>query len=70
MPSITSRAIDPWPLMPSGWMPFCSSGRLEHYGRGELSIANLSLWAARYPDEPSLVNGEFARIGLTLADLD
>jgi hypothetical protein len=47
-----------------------SSGRLEHYERGDLSIADLSLWAARYPEEVPLVNGEFAWIGLTLADLD
>jgi hypothetical protein len=46
------------------------AGRLRRYERGELSIADLSLWAARYPDEPPLVNGELAWIGLTLADLD
>jgi hypothetical protein len=46
------------------------AGRLGRYERGELSIADLSLWAARYPEEAPLVNGEFAWISLTLADLD
>ena len=47
-----------------------ASGRLARYERGELSLADLSVWAARFPDEAPLVNGEFAWIGLTLADLD
>ena len=42
------------------------TGRLEHYERGELSLADLSVWAARYPDEPPLVNGEYAWIASRL----
>jgi hypothetical protein len=38
------------------------AGRLGHYERGELSIADLSVWAARYPEEVPLVNGEYAWI--------
>lgn len=45
-------------------------GRLRAYERGELTSADLSAWAARYPDEPPTVNGEYAWIGLRLADLD
>ncbi len=44
--------------------------RMRRYERGEHSLADLSVWAARYPEEAPLVNGEFAWIGLTLADLD
>jgi hypothetical protein len=29
-----------------------------------------ALWAARFPDEVPLVNGEYEWIALTLADLD
>jgi hypothetical protein len=38
------------------------AGRLEHYERGELTLADLSVWAARYPEEPPLVNGEYTWI--------
>lgn len=44
------------------------SGRMreaETFTRAELSI-----WAARYPEEVPMVNGEFAWIGLRLADLE
>jgi hypothetical protein len=37
---------------------------------GDLSYAERALWAARYPDEVPIVNGEFDWIALTLADLD
>jgi hypothetical protein len=37
---------------------------------GELSHAERALWAARYPDEVPIVNGELEWIALTLADLD
>jgi len=47
-----------------------AAGRMEHYERGEHSLVDLSVWAARYPDEPPLVNGEYAWIGLSLCDLD
>lgn len=48
-----------------GW-----AGRLSHYRAGKLGIADLSVWAARFPDEVPTVNGEVEWIGLTLADLD
>lgn len=47
-----------------------ADGRLECYERGEFNLADLSVWAARFPDEAPLVNGEFAWIARTLADLD
>jgi len=46
------------------------TGRLRAYEGDELAPSDLSIWAARYPDEPPLVNGEFAWIACTLADLD
>lgn len=45
-------------------------GRLRCYERGELMRPDLSIWAARYPEEPPTVNDEYAWIGLGLADLD
>lgn len=47
-----------------------ANGRLRAYERGELTLADLSIWAGRYPDEPPLVNGKYAWIGLSLIDLD
>jgi hypothetical protein len=47
-----------------------ASGRLAHYRAGKLDLADLSIWAARYPEEVPTVNGEVEWIGLTLADLD
>lgn len=47
-----------------------ADGRLRAYERGDLTPADLPIWAARYPDEPPRVNGEYAWIGLRLADLD
>lgn len=47
-----------------------ANGRRRAYESGELTMADLSIWAARFPDEPPIVNGEYAWIGLMLADLD
>jgi hypothetical protein len=47
-----------------------ASGRLAHYRAGKLDLADLSVWASRYPEEVPLVNGEVEWIALTLADLD
>ena len=44
--------------------------RLRAARKGRLSRAELTLWAARYPEEVPLVNGEHAWIALSLADLD
>ncbi len=46
------------------------SGRYRAYQHGLLSRRELFTWAARYPDEVPLVNGELPWIALTLADLD
>jgi hypothetical protein len=46
------------------------SKRLEEFEAGNLSRAELFTWAARYPEEVPLVNGELPWIGLRLADLD
>jgi hypothetical protein len=34
-------------------------GRLAAYGRGELDLDTCCLWAASYPSEVPLLNGEF-----------
>jgi hypothetical protein len=70
MPSTASHSFDTGQTRAERLDALGHDGRLEHYERGELSMADLSLWAARYPDEAPLVNGEFAWISLTLADLD
>jgi hypothetical protein len=44
--------------------------RLAAYHRGEFTYQQLYIWAARYPYEVPLVNGEFEFIALTMADLD
>jgi hypothetical protein len=41
------------------------SGRLGSYRAGKLGLAELSVCAARYPDEVPMVNGEIEWIGLT-----
>lgn len=40
------------------------------YEAGELSIHELNVWAALFPDEVPLINGELPWIVATLADLD
>lgn len=44
--------------------------RLAAYRAGSFDRADLFAWAARYPDEPPIVNGELEWIASTLADLD
>ena len=44
--------------------------RLGAYHRGELTWTQLFSWAARWPDEPPLLNGEYEFITLALADVD
>lgn len=44
--------------------------RLAAFETGELSVHELNVWAALYPDEVPLVNGELPWIVATLADLD
>jgi hypothetical protein len=46
------------------------SKRLEEFEAGNLSRAELFAWAARYPEEVPLVNGELPWIVMRLADLD
>ncbi|MFP5387944.1 MAG: hypothetical protein ACLGG5_01415 [Thermoleophilia bacterium] len=46
------------------------SKRLEEFKAGNLSRAELFAWAARYPEEVPLVNGELPWIVVRLADLD
>jgi hypothetical protein len=45
-------------------------GRSRAYWDGVLSRRELFAWAARYPEEVPLVNGELPWIALGLADLD
>lgn len=70
MPSTASRLIDAGLSRGERLDALGPAGRLALYERGELSLTDLSVWAARYPEEVPLVNGEYAWIGLTLADLD
>lgn len=44
-----------------------NQGRLARYRAGRLDLADLSVWAARYPEEVPTVNGEFEWIGLGLS---
>jgi hypothetical protein len=44
--------------------------RLAAYRRGELTRRERTVWAARFPDEVPLVNGELEWIALAAADLD
>jgi hypothetical protein len=44
--------------------------RLRAAEQGELHRHELAAWAARYPEEIPLVNGELPWIAATLADLD
>ena len=44
------------------------AGRREHYERGKLSRGDCWVWAARFPEEAPLINGELAWISLSLAD--
>ena len=46
------------------------AGRLAYYRTGQLTLRDLNIWVARYPDEVPTVNGEVEWIGLRLADLD
>jgi hypothetical protein len=40
-------------------------GRLAAYHRGELDFGSCHLWAARWPHEVPLLNGEFEFIAIT-----
>jgi hypothetical protein len=44
--------------------------RLAAYEEGELTLAELHVWAALWSDEVPLVNGELPWIVATLADLE
>ena len=44
--------------------------RLAAAHEGRFTRAERTLWAARYPQEAPLVNGEYEWIALGLADLD
>jgi len=44
-------------------------GRLAAYRRGELCFDSCCLWAARYPHEVPLLNGEFEFIAITTPEV-
>ena len=44
-------------------------GRLAAYRRGELCLDSCGLWAARYPQEVPLLNGEFEFIAITTPEV-
>lgn len=46
------------------------SRRLAEFRAGRLSRSELFVWAARYPDEVPMVNGELPWIACRLADFD
>jgi hypothetical protein len=54
----------------AGVDPFGFDAPLARCERGEISLAQLVRLAARCPEQVPLVNGEYAWIGLTMADLD
>jgi hypothetical protein len=70
MPSTTSAAADRTRFTATELDALTPAARRARYERGELSRAECWIWAARYPEEPPTINGEFAWIGLMLADLD
>ena len=45
-------------------------GRIAAYRKGRLSRHERAVWAARFPDEIPLCNGELPWLALGLADLD
>jgi len=47
-----------------------SEGRRSAYESGQLTRAELFAWAAQFPHEVPLVDGEYPWIVATLADLD
>lgn len=47
-----------------------SEERVRAYRHGTFTYRELNIWAARYPDEVPLLNGEFEWISRSLADLD
>jgi hypothetical protein len=44
-------------------------GRRAAYRRGELCLDSCCLWAARYPHEVPLLNGEFEFIAITTPEV-
>lgn len=44
-------------------------GRLAAYRRGEFDFATCCAWAANYPDEVPLLNGEFEFIAVTTIEV-
>ncbi len=44
-------------------------GRLAAYRRGEFDLDACCLWAARYPDEVPLLNGEFEFIARSMPEV-
>lgn len=69
-PRACSVQRSPDPLGAQGLTALAPEARAIRYKRGELARTDLSIWAARFPDEVPLVNGEFAWIASRLADLD
>lgn len=47
-----------------------AEGRRYAYEEGELTRTELFAWAALFPDEVPLIDGEFPWIAATLADLE
>ncbi len=58
------------PRTPDRLAAIGAEGRLAAYHDGELTLAELHAWAALYPEEVPLVNGELPWIVASLADLD
>jgi hypothetical protein len=44
--------------------------RLDAYRHGSYARRECLIWAARYPEEPPIVNGEYEWIARDLADLE
>jgi hypothetical protein len=63
-------SADPLPEQRARLARMRPAGRRAAYERGELSYRQCYLWAAGWPNEVPIVNGEFEFIALTMADLD
>jgi hypothetical protein len=66
-PDMTDTLLDPITTRaPERLAALGSHGRLAAYEEGELGAEELYAWAALYPKEVPLVNGELPWIALTL----
>jgi hypothetical protein len=66
----STEATHDEPSFPEVLERMTSAERLRAYRSGAFTPREVSIWAARFPEEVPIVNGEFEWIALTMADLD